>query len=91
MKVEIKDTIRAYDFKPLLGRADCYVEGIVLERNAIRECGYNAYKIECTKDVFGEDGSLPKGKGSRVGHTVYVPWQVSFMEYQGRVINLSRI
>ena len=89
MQVKLNDTIRAYDFKPMVGRADCYVEGIVLETNARLECGYNAYKIECTKDVFGDDGSLPKGNGSRVGHTVYVPWAVSFMEYQGRVINLS--
>jgi hypothetical protein len=26
-----------------------------------------------------------------VGHEMYIPWRVSFMEYPGRVINLSRI
>ena len=90
MQVQVKDTIRSYDFKPMLGREDCYVEGVVLERNAIKECGYNAYKICVTKDVF--DGkALTEGRStSRVGAVVFVPWKVSFMEYQGRIINLSR-
>jgi hypothetical protein len=89
MEIQVKDIIRSYDFKPMVGREDCFVEGEVLERNAVTECGYNAYKIRVTKDVF--DGVNLKGDhGVRVGQTVYVPWKVSFMEYQGRVINLSR-
>jgi hypothetical protein len=89
MEVQVKDIIRSYDFKPMVGREDCFVEGEVLERNAVAECGYNAYKIRVTKDVF--DGVNLKGDhGVRVGQTVYVPWRVSFMEFQGRVINLSR-
>ena len=43
----------------MVNRSDCYVEGTVLERNAIKECGYNAYKIRVTKDVF--DGKEFKG------------------------------
>lgn len=89
MEVQLKDIIRAYDFKPMVGREDCYVEGMVVERNAIEECGYNAYKIAVTKDVFGGEVQTT-GKGSRVGEFVFVPWKVSFMEYQGRVMNLSR-
>jgi hypothetical protein len=51
--------------------------------------GYMAYKITCTKDVF--DGAVqPKGKHSRVGKIVYIPFEVSFMEYDGRVMNLSK-
>jgi len=30
-----------------------------------------------------------KGEHSRVGHIVYVPHEVSFMEHAGRVMNLS--
>jgi hypothetical protein len=26
---QVGDTIRAYDFKPLVGREDCFVEGVV--------------------------------------------------------------
>ena len=88
MKVSVGQVIRGYDFKPMAGRNDCYVEGTVVELNAIQKCGYNAYKILVTKDVFDGE-SRPKGKGSRVDQTVFVPWRVSFMEFQGRVMNLS--
>jgi hypothetical protein len=83
---KVGQTIRAYDFKPMAGREDCFVEGTVIDIN--REQGYMAYKIECTKDVFG-GSDQKKGKGSRVGLTVYVPQEVSFMEYDARIINLS--
>ena len=81
------DVIRGYDFKPMAGREDSFVEGVVVDSHS-NEMGYQAYKITVTKDVFG--GETQIGKGSRVGETVFVPWRVSFMEYQGRVINLSR-
>ena len=87
MEFKIGDVIRGYDFKPMAGRNDCFVEGVV--ERVTSEMGYIAYKITCTKDVF--DGQVqPKGKHSRVGKCVYVPLQVSFMEYPGRIINLSR-
>jgi hypothetical protein len=88
LKVELGDIIRSYDFKPMYGRSDCYVEGKVLETNNT-EMGYQAYKIEVLKDQFGNDEQT--GTGSRVGEIVFVPWRVSFSEYQGRVINLSRL
>ncbi len=82
------DIIRGYDFKPMAGREDSFVEGEVLDSGDTSQ-GYQAYKIRCTRDVFGGD-VLPKGMHSRVGKIVYVPWRVSFLEYQGRVMNLSR-
>jgi hypothetical protein len=88
LKVNVGDVIRAYDFKPMVGREDCFVEGTV--ERVTNEQGYVAYKITCTKDYFGEN--VPKGaKGSRVGKIVFVPVEVAFMDYPGRVINLSRI
>ena len=89
MEVQVKDIIRSYDFKPMVGREDCYVEGEVLDRNDSTR-GYQAYKIRVTKDVFDGKEFTERGRGSRVGEIVFVPWKVSFMEYQGRVINLSR-
>jgi hypothetical protein len=84
------DTIRAYDFKPMLGRDDCYIEGRVVDAHNT-ENGYQAYKIVVTKDHFGSDQvSTVAGPNCRVGHEMFVPWKVSFMEYQGRIINLSR-
>ena len=89
LQVELNDVIRAFDFKPMVGRADCYVEGVVIERNAIAECGYNAYKIKVTKDVFsGEE--QPFGEYSRKDQVVFVPYKVSFMEFAGRIMNLSQ-
>jgi hypothetical protein len=92
MEVQVKDIIRAYDFKPMVGRDDCFVEGEVLDRCDTTR-GYQAYKIRVTRDVFdskefNEVGY--KSQGNRVGEIVFVPWRVSFSEYQGRVINLSR-
>lgn len=87
MKVQVGDVIRGYDFKPMVGREDCYCEGIVEAVNDTSNY-FQAYRITCTKDVWG--GESITGKGSRVGQTVFIPWRVDFMEYQGRVMNLSR-
>ena len=89
MEVQVNDIIRAYDFKPMVGREDAYVEGKVLELNNT-ENGYQAYKIRVTKDVFDGKEFTERRNGCRVGEIVFVPWRVSFMEYQGRIINLSR-
>ena len=90
IKVNVGDVIRSYDFKPMVGREDCFVEGVVesecTEIGTRTDQGYTAYKITVTKDSWSD--ATDKG---RVGKIVYVPVQVSFMEYAGRVINLSRI
>lgn len=93
MEVQVKDIIRAYDFKPMVGRSDCFVEGEVLERDNT-ERGFQAYKILVTKDSWvaelDENDPTVTHAPSRVGEIAWVPWRVSFNEYQGRVINLSR-
>lgn len=81
IKVNVGDTLRSYDFKPMVGRDDCFVEGTVIKMGLLK-CGYDAYLIKVTKDSW-EDG--------RVGKEVYVPMEVSFMDFAGRVMNLSRI
>jgi hypothetical protein len=86
---EVGSTIRAYDFKPMLGREDCYVEGRVLAKGDVG-CGYGAFKILVTKDVFGGEVQ-PKGKESRLGLEVFVPFEVSFMEYDARIIDLTSL
>ena len=84
MIVNRGDVIRSYDFKPMVGREDCFVEGTVLGETT--DQGYTAYKITVTKDSWSD--ATDKG---RVGKIVYVPKMVAFMDYPGRVINLSRI
>jgi hypothetical protein len=78
------DVIRAYDFKPMTGREDCFIEGEVVDAHSVEQ-GYQAYKIRVTRDSWSD--SEDKG---RVGIEMFVPWRVSFNEFQGRIINLSR-
>ena len=78
------DIIRAYDFKPMVGREDCFIEGQVLDAHNT-DNGYQAYKIRVTKDSWSD----AEDKG-RLGIVMFVPWTVSFSEFQGRVMNLSR-
>ena len=85
--VIIGDTIRAYDFKPMVGREDCFIEGEVIDCHSTEQ-GYQAYKIRVTRDSWIDEKD-PSDKG-RIGIEMFVPWHVSFNEFQGRVINLSR-
>ena len=78
------DKIRAYDFKPMQGREDCFIEGEVLDSGDISQ-GYQAYRIRVTRDSWE-----PEGSQGRKGIEMFVPWRVSFNEFQGRVMNLSR-
>ena len=79
---KVGDTIRAYDFKPMVAREDCFVEGRVVK---IDNKGYDCFVIEVTKDSWSD----AEDKG-RVGKQVFVPFEVSFMEFDARVMNLSR-
>ena len=83
-KVQKGDTIRAYDFKPMTGREDCFIEGTVIDTHNTEMC-YQAYKIVVTRDSWE-----PEGEQGRKGIEMFVPWRVSFMEFPGRVMNLSR-
>ena len=84
LQVQKGDIIRAYDFKPMTGRDDCFIEGEVLDTNNTEQ-GYQAYKIRVVRDSWSD--SEDQG---RVGIEMFVPWRVSFSEFQGRIINLSR-
>jgi hypothetical protein len=74
---KVGDTIRSMDFPPIAGRDDVYVEGVVVDVNDNQ--GYKAFVIQVTEDTLKR----------RVGETVYVPMEVCFMEYDGRIVNLS--
>lgn len=81
---EIGDTIRAYDRKPMIKIGDSYVEGVVVDISS--EMGYLAFVIKCNRDV--RRGTLfPE----RVGQLVFVPMELTFLEFDCRIINLSRI
>jgi hypothetical protein len=84
LKIQVGDTIRAYDFKPMVGRKDCFIEGKVVDTYNT-EMGFHAYKVVVTRDSWE-----PEGEKGRAGIEMFVPHRVSFMEFAGRVINLSR-
>lgn len=76
--VLIGDTIRAYDFEPLPGREDAFVEGIVQETSS--EFGFKAFVISCLTDSICPVGA----HYSRVGKSVHVPMETS-MDYDARI------
>jgi hypothetical protein len=76
-------TIRAYDFKPSSDRPDQFVEGVVLNANNDSQ-GFAAIKIKVTRDHSDGDDLSEFGLG-RVGSVVYVPQEVSTLEWDGRV------
>ncbi len=86
---KVGDVIRAYDFAPCAGRDDAFIEGVVEQANC-NEPGYNCYKVTVTADKF-QKYETKANKKNRVGKIVFVPHQTSFMEFDFRVVNLSRI
>jgi hypothetical protein len=85
---KVGDIIRAYDFKPCAGRDDAFIEGIVIDANS-NESGFSSYKVEVTADKFKKYETKANPR-NRVGAIMYVPFQTSFMEFDFRVINLSK-
>ena len=85
---KVGDIIRAYDFRPMAGRDDCFIEGIVIDDN--NESGFKAFKVEVTADKF-QKYETKASKKNRIGAIMYVPHQTSFMEFDFRVVNLSKV
>jgi hypothetical protein len=85
----VGDIIRAYDFKPMAGRDDAFIEGVVIDANSY-ESGFSSYKIKVTVDKFKKYETKVNAR-NRVEQYAFVPHQTSFMEFDFRVINLSRV
>ena len=62
---KVGDYIRAYDFKPMKGRNDCFIEGTVLE--ITNEPGFKSFKIEIEVDAF-EGKPIKTKRKLRVGN-----------------------
>ena len=73
-KANIGDTIKAYDFKPMSDRGDCYIEGIVIEKTA------SSFKVAVQSRVF--DGDKVEVE---VGEWVETPFRLIFGEWEERV------
>jgi hypothetical protein len=85
----VGDIIRAYDFKPMAGRDDAFIEGIVIDANN-NESGFKSFKIQVTADKF-QKYETKANKKNRVDAIMYVPFQTSFHEFDFRVLNLSKV
>ena len=85
----VGDIIRAYDFKPMAGRDDAFIEGVVIDANN-NEQGYKAFKVKVTVDKFKKYETKVTAR-NRVEQIAFVPHQTSFMEFDFRVINLSKV
>ena len=85
--IAIGSKIKAYDFEPMPGREESFVEGIIVDAGMVGG-GYKAYTIKVTREVFsGEEVELDEY--SRLGEEVFVPMEVSMMEYDERVTVLE--
>ena len=74
---QVGEFIRAYDFKPMSDREDLFVEGEIVRSDlGTREVPFAHYVIRVTKDT-----AYPEEPREEV----YVPMEVSFLEYDNRV------
>ena len=71
--------IKAYDFEPIPGRPEAYVEGIIIAEVA-EGIPYHAYEIHVTKCTMNQ----------RVGEKVFVPHEMSMLEFDNRVTKLEK-
>lgn len=71
---KVGEYIKAMDFRPMENRDDSFVIGKIL-----REDYRGGFIVECRFDT----------EGQRVGAEVFVPFQISFMEWNERVQYVS--
>ena len=83
---KIGDIIKAYDFMPMEGRPDCFLAGRVVAKGACYkelENGHKVYLCEgYTVEVLGGD---EESREFRKGATMFVPFEMDFMEFDNRV------
>jgi hypothetical protein len=86
---KVGDVIRAYDFAPMAGRDDAYIEGVVENANC-NELGFSSFKVTVIADKFIGGVKTKKSKNNRIGQIMFVPHQTGFFDFDFRVINLSK-
>ncbi len=85
MAYEIGTKIRAYDFEPMIGRPDRYIEGRIIEAGTIMHPEFHhplfdGYTIEITGAARKDD--------PRIGDVGYVPMKVAFFDFEGRIAEI---
>ena len=72
----IGDLIRAMDFKPMPGRGDCYLEGVIYDVVNHPVHGARMFRVRVVKDVW-DGNDITNEEHSRFAKRVYVPVQTS--------------
>tara|TARA_R110000787_G_scaffold16330_1_gene49659 strand:+ start:6050 stop:6325 length:276 start_codon:yes stop_codon:yes gene_type:complete len=83
---EIGDTIRSFDFKPMPGRNDSYVEGVVVDKG-ITKNGFMGFTVKVTKRVFGDIVDEILSDNSK---EIMAPFEMSFLDWDARIQNISK-
>jgi len=77
---EIGETIKSFSFKPFPDREDMYVQGKVIAKGDINHPTHgNYYKGYTVIAEVSTDGNIKQGD------TFYVPFELSFMDFDERV------
>lgn len=87
----VGDVIKAYDFKPMEGRPDSFMTGVIVDKGPIyvkRDFGDGIIRevYHCdgyTVKVIGGDAA--EYSQNRIGDIGYIPFEVSMLEYDERV------
>ena len=77
-KANVGDTVRSWDFQPMEGRGDCYVEGIVFKKEA------GLYHIAVQNRVF--DGTQ---EAAEAGEIVQTAFKTFMLEWEDRITKLE--
>jgi len=83
--IPVGSKIRAYDFEPMPGRGECYAEGVIDSLTTIY--GTKAYSVTVSREVWDGSPLVGDDEGRRL--SIYVPMEVSFLEYDSRVTVLE--
>jgi hypothetical protein len=85
----VGDVIKAYDFKPMEGRDDCFLTGRVIRKGSLYKGHLNGDEIVSVYLCEGYEVEVIGGDAEsapfRKGNTMYVPFEIDFMEFDNRV------
>ena len=77
-KAKIGEMVRSYDFQPMPDRGESYIEGIVFKKDD------GMFSIAVQNRVFaGEVEPI------EVGEIVVTPFEMTMMEYPGRILKID--
>lgn len=89
---EVGDVIKAFDFKPMSDREDSFLTGVVTAKGPIYQDfeGRKVYVCEgYTVNVLYSETTNEEYDKKRIGTEMFVPFEMDFMEYDGRVTKFA--